>query len=92
MQVLIDLEPDMLRRIEQIAPARSRKRSAFIRAAIQKALWELEEQKTRRAYEAEPDREPVAFDPEAWEPIPYGGFDPPRRARPRRRRTARARR
>jgi predicted DNA-binding protein len=80
MQVLIELDDDTHRRLEQVAPSRSRKRSAFIRAAIQKALWELDEAKTREAYLAAPDDEPVAFDPGVWEPLPYGGFDPPEAA------------
>ncbi len=81
MQVLIELDADTLRRLEKVAPARSRKRSAFIRAAIQKHLWELEEERTREAYLAEPDHEPVAFDESAWEPLPFGGFDPPKRGK-----------
>lgn len=77
MQVLIELDAETLRRLELVAPARSRKRSAFIRAAIQKALWQLEEDKTRQAYLAEPDTEPVQFDPGEWELLAYGGFDAP---------------
>ena len=37
------------------------------------------EEKTRRSYLAEPDLEPVPFDPSEWEPLAYGGFDPPPR-------------
>lgn len=81
MQVLIDIDAETLERLEAVAPARSRKRSAFIRAAIQKSLAEAEEAKTRRAYLAEPDLEALAFDPSAWEPAAFGGFDPPRAAR-----------
>ena len=44
---------------EQVAPGRSRKRSAFIRTAIQKSLWEIEEEKTRAAYLADPDGDPA---------------------------------
>lgn len=77
MQVLIDLDPLTYRRLEKVAPARSRKRSAFIRAAIQKSLWELEERKTRQAYIDMPDQEPFAVDPAVWEPLAYGGFDAP---------------
>lgn len=95
MQVLIELDPETLRQLEAVAPARSRKRSAFIRAAVRKALWELEEEKTRRAYATDPDDEPAPFEPSAWEPLAFGGFDPPtsvrrverapkRRARPKR--------
>jgi predicted transcriptional regulator len=77
MQVLIELDEDTLQRLEEVAPAKSRRRSAFIRSAIRKSLWELEEEKTRRAYLRAPDAEPAPFDPDAWEPNPYGGFEPP---------------
>ena len=80
MQVLIEIDAETLRRLARVAPAKTRKRSAFIRAAIQKSLWELEEEKTRQAYLAEPDAEPAPIDPESWEPLPYGGFEPPRPA------------
>jgi hypothetical protein len=83
MNILIDLDPATYRRLEKVAPAKSRRRSAFIRAAIQKALWELEEEATRRAYLEAPDPEPAPFDAAAWEPIPYGGFDPPAHETPR---------
>ena len=94
MQVLLDLDAEILRRLEKVAPGKNRKRSAFIRAAIQKSLWEVEEEKTRRAYLAEPDGEPAPFDPTVWEPLPYGGFEPPaslrkRASTPGRRRTKR---
>jgi hypothetical protein len=77
MNVLVDLDPETYRRLERVAPARSRKRSAFIRAAIQRALWDLEEARTRQAYLDTPDEEPVPVDPATWAPLPYGGFDPP---------------
>jgi len=82
MNVLIDLDPATYRRLEKVAPARSRRRSAFIRAAIQKSLWELEESATRRAYLQQPDVEPAAFDAATWEPLAYGGFEPPLLERP----------
>src|SRR5436190_5954019 len=77
MHVLIDLDPETYRRLERVAPAKSRRRSAFVRAAIQKSLWELEEEATRRAYLEEPDVEPAPFDATTWEPLAYGGFEPP---------------
>jgi hypothetical protein len=61
LQVLIELDPETLRRLEQVAPGRSRKRSAFIRAAILQSLWALEEDKTRQAYLSDPDLEPAPF-------------------------------
>lgn len=86
MQILIELDQATFRRLEAAAPAKSRRRSAFIRAAIQRALWELEEEKTRQAYLTTPDHEAPAFDATAWEPLPHGGFDAPD-APPRVRRT-----
>jgi hypothetical protein len=83
MQILIELDDETLRRVERIAPGKSRRRSAFIRSAILRALWEIDEERTRRAYLAEPDGEPVPFDPEVWEPLPFGGFDPPGSALPK---------
>jgi hypothetical protein len=77
MNILIELDAETHRRLERVAPAKSRKRSAFIRAAIQKALWDLDEERTRRAYLEMPDHEPAPFDPGIWQPLPYGGFDPP---------------
>ena len=67
MQVLISIDVETAARLEKVAPARSRKRSEFIRAAIRKALWEVEERKTARAYAARPDTEPPAFDAALWE-------------------------
>ena len=68
MQVLIELDPRTAARLERVAPARSRRRSEFIRAAIREALWEIEERATARAYAAQPDVEPAVFDAGAWEP------------------------
>jgi hypothetical protein len=77
MHILVDLDPETHRRLERVAPAKSRRRSAFIRAAIQKSLWELEEEATRRAYLEDRDLEPASFDAATWEPLEYGGFQPP---------------
>jgi predicted transcriptional regulator len=77
--ILIELEPDVAARLEAVAPGQSRRRSDFIRAAIRKALWELEEQATEAAYRAQPEgAEPVYFDAGAWE------ARPPRRSRGKR--------
>ncbi len=54
-QLLIELDDETAEKLEQIAPARSRRRSQFIRTAIRRALWELEEQATAEAYKSRPD-------------------------------------
>jgi predicted transcriptional regulator len=75
-QVIVELDDEISARLEQVAPARSRQRSAFIRMALLRALDEATERATERAYRAQPDdTESSLVDPEAWE----------RTARPRRR-------
>ncbi|GMU59667.1 MAG: hypothetical protein AMXMBFR34_14300 [Myxococcaceae bacterium] len=66
MQVLIQLDEEMVRELDRVAPGKSRKRSRFIRLAIQRALMELEESNTRKAYERWPDDEPAYFNPNTW--------------------------
>jgi predicted transcriptional regulator len=67
-QLLIELDDAMARRLEQVAPARSRRRSEFIRNAIRQALWELEERQTAEAYARQPDSaSDTYFDPAVWE-------------------------
>jgi predicted transcriptional regulator len=66
-QLLIELEDDEAERLEQVAPARSRKRSEFIRAAIRRALWDLEERATAEAYGRLPDSADAYLDARAWE-------------------------
>ena len=68
--ILIELDAATATQLERVAPARSRRRSQFIRAAIRRALWELEEQATREAYERFPDSADEAFyDSTLWEPV-----------------------
>lgn len=70
-QLLIEIEDDLAERLEEVAPSRSRRRSEFIRRAIRKALWELEERATAEAYARIPDRAEDAFvDPSTWESVP----------------------
>ena len=67
--LLIELDDEMAARLEQVAPGRSRRRSEFIRTAVRRALWELEEQATAEAYRRVPDTAAEAhWDPAAWEP------------------------
>lgn len=68
-QLLVEVDEETFRKLEQIAPARSRRRSSFLRAAIQKALCEEQERATAEAYRKIPDSADDAwFDPRAWEP------------------------
>ena len=67
-QLLIELDDETAEKLEYVAPARSRKRSQFIRSAIRRALWELEERATAEAYRSQPDSATDAYvDPRVWE-------------------------
>ena len=67
----IEIDDNTMKRLDELAPADARKRSAFIRAAIQRALWEVEEHHTRQAYARRPDSaEKTYFDAGVWEPRP----------------------
>jgi predicted transcriptional regulator len=65
--VLIELDDDMAAGLERVAPGRSRQRSEFIRNAIRKALWEIEERATADAYRRHPDSESAYLDAGVWE-------------------------
>ena len=68
-QLLVEVDEKTFEKLEQIAPARSRRRSAFVRAAIQKAICEVHERATAEAYRKIPDSADDAwFDPRVWEP------------------------
>lgn len=89
--VLISLDPYTASRLEEVAPAHSHKRSAFIRAAIQKALDAIAEEKMAEAYRRQPQAEDEGwFDPDAWEKETWTDDDvisettPKRRASPAR--------
>jgi len=70
-QVLLELDDRTAARLEEVAPARSRRRSEFLRMAIQKALWEVEERTTAEAYARQPDSaDPAYFEASVWEPQP----------------------
>jgi predicted transcriptional regulator len=80
--LLIELDPDTAARLDKVAPARSRRRSEFVRAAIRRALWEVEERLTEAAYRRQPDSaEDAHVDPGLWEAAAPTG-----RVRSRRRR------
>jgi predicted transcriptional regulator len=67
-QILIEIEDELASRLERVAPGRSRRRSEFVRAAIRKALWDLEEDLTAEAYRRMPDTEEAYIEPRVWEP------------------------
>lgn len=66
-QILLELDDDMAARLDEVAPARSRRRSEFIRAAIRRALADAQEHATEQAYRRHPDSEPAYLDASAWE-------------------------
>lgn len=65
--LLIEVDDELAGRLEQVAPAGSRRRSELLRTAILSALWEVEEQATAEMYARLPDNPDVAFDPTVWE-------------------------
>lgn len=91
-QVLVQIPDEMLRELDKVAPGSSRKRSRFLRLAIQKALMELRDVGTRAAYAAMPDDDVDVFDARVWDewkPAPPRK-SPKRRAVRRGARTSRA--
>jgi len=67
-QVLVQLDDRLAAQLEKLAPGRSRRRSEFIRAAIQRAIWQLQEEATARAYREQPEDDKVSWPEPAWEP------------------------
>ena len=66
--LLVELDDEVAAKLEQVAPGRSRRRSEFIRMAVRRALWDLEEQATAQAYQRAPDAAAEApWDPGVWE-------------------------
>ena len=66
-QLIVELDEPLAKELERAAPARSRRRSSFVRAALRRALDELAEKRMAEAYQARPDVEPAHFDPRVWE-------------------------
>lgn len=67
-QILVELDDDVAARLEAVAPGRARRRSEFIRNAIQRALWALDEAATAEAYRRTPDAAGETYaDPRVWE-------------------------
>lgn len=74
-QLLVEVDEELARRLDRVAPARTRRRSEFIRRAIMVALWEIEEQATAEAYARQPDSPDTVVDPAVWDA--FGGADGP---------------
>ena len=71
-RLLVEVPDELAKELERFVPARSRKRSEFVRMAIRTALGELEERATREAYLRQPQDPNDAFlDPEVWAPEPH---------------------
>ena len=64
-QILVQLDDRLAAQLEQVAPGRSHRRSAFVRRALARALQEELERRTRAAYEKWPD-EAGSVDPSTW--------------------------
>lgn len=67
-QLLIEVDESTFDALERIAPGKSRRRSAFLRTAIHKAICAEQERETAEAYRRVPDSVADAwFDPRTWE-------------------------
>jgi len=66
--MLIEFDDEVAAKLEQVAPGRARRRSEFVRMAVRRALWDLDEQATANAYQRAPDVAAEAhWDPDLWE-------------------------
>ena len=69
--LIVELDDEVAEKLERVAPGKARRRSEFIRNAVRKALWEIEEQATAEAYRRQPDSAEDAYvAAEVWEPRP----------------------
>ncbi len=67
-QFVIELDDETAEKLDRFVPEHSRERSQFACSAIRRALWELEERATSRAYRKRPDSgEDAHMDVRAWE-------------------------
>jgi hypothetical protein len=66
--ILVQLDDYTATLLDKVAPGHGRKRSQFIRQAVIRALMDVTEVSTRRAYERDPDSDEWWFDPRAWAP------------------------
>ncbi len=69
--LIVELDDEVAAKLERVAPGRARQRSEFIRNAVRKALWEIEEQATAEAYRRQPDSTKDAYmNAGVWEQRP----------------------
>jgi predicted transcriptional regulator len=69
--LIVELDDEVAAKLERVAPGRARQRSEFIRNAVRRALWEIEEQATAEAYRRQPDSgEDAYIDAGVWETRP----------------------
>ena len=67
--LIVEFDDEIAERLERVAPGKTRQRSEFIRKAVLKALWEIEEQATAEAYRKQPDSEADSYlNVDVWEP------------------------
>jgi metal-responsive CopG/Arc/MetJ family transcriptional regulator len=69
--VLIQIDEATYRALNRVAPAAQRQRAEFVRRALRNAIREAEEERTRLAYQRQPDSEAEADDwssAEEWKP------------------------
>lgn len=67
--LIVELDDEIAEKLERVAPGRARQRSEFIRNAVRRALWAIEEQATAEAYGRQPDSTEDAYmNPAVWEP------------------------
>lgn len=70
MKVLcLEVDDELADRLENVVPVGSLCQSEFVRAAILKALWEVEAQATAEAYARQPDSSETSFDPDLWDTL-----------------------
>jgi hypothetical protein len=68
-QILIEIDDRCARDLEQVAPAKNRRRAEFVRLAIRRAIDLALDRNTRKAYGARPL-------PSTLEPSDLAGWDP----------------
>ena len=73
-QLIVELDDRTLRRLNEAAPPKDRKRSEFVREAIRKALDAHLGEQMQRAYRAVPQETgETDLDAETWVPVRFSG-------------------